>query len=41
MINGNLAAMLMELEGISSEVVKDGCNRIPYMAFRGILVSGK
>lgn len=41
MINGNLAAMLMELEGISSEVLKDGCNMIPYMAFRGILVSGK
>ena len=41
MINGNIAAMLMELEGVSSEVSYDGYNAVPYMAFNGIIVSGK
>lgn len=41
MVNGNVAAMLMDLEGISSEVVCNGGHVLPYMAFRGIVISGK
>ncbi len=41
MINGNIATMLMNLVDISKEVLLDGCDVIPYMAFDGIVVSGK
>lgn len=41
MINGNLATMLMNLVDISKEVVCDGGTVLPYMAFDGIVVSGK
>jgi len=41
MINGNLATMLMNLVDISKEVVCDGNGVLPYMAFDGIVVSGK
>ncbi len=41
MINGNLADMLMNLVDISKELAVDGRNVVPYMAFEGIVVSGK
>ena len=41
MINGNLADMLMNLVDVSSELSVDGMNVVPYMAFNGIVVSGK
>lgn len=41
MINGNIADMLLNLVDISKEVRCDGWNVLPYMAFDGILVSGK
>ena len=41
MINGNFAEMLNSLRDISKEVVLDGSSVIPYMAFDGIVVSGK
>ena len=41
MISGNLATMLMNVVGISKEVVCDGSCVLPYMAFDGIVVSGK
>ena len=41
MISGNLADMLKNLRGISSEVLEDGTLSMPYMAFDGITVSGK
>ena len=40
MISGNLAAMLKNIVGISSEVLCDGTCILPYMAFGGITVSG-
>ncbi len=41
MINGNIADMFMNIEGISEETVCDGYDVLPYMAFNGIIVSGK
>ncbi len=41
MINGNLATMLMNIVGISKETVCDGVSVLPYIAFDGIVVSGK
>ena len=41
MINGNLAEMLMNLVDISSETVCAGDDVLPYMAFDGIMISGK
>lgn len=41
MINGNIADMFMNLAGISEETVCDGYDVLPYMAFNGIIVSGK
>lgn len=41
MINGNIAAMFMNLVDISKESVCDGTSVLPYMAFDGIVVSGK
>lgn len=41
MINGNVAEMFMNLAGISKETVCDGMDVLPYMAFNGIVVSGK
>ena len=41
MINGNIADMLLNLVDISKEVRCDGWDVLPYMAFDGILVSGK
>ncbi len=41
MINGNFAEMINRLHGISKEVVVDGGSVLPYMAFDGIVVSGK
>lgn len=40
MISGNLAAMLKNVVGISSDVVCDGTCVLPYVAFGGITVSG-
>ncbi|MBQ6862822.1 MAG: TldD/PmbA family protein [Clostridia bacterium] len=40
MISGNLAAMLKNIVGISSEVSCDGTTVLPYIAFGGITVSG-
>jgi PmbA protein len=41
MINGNLAEMLLNLVGVSKEVVANGWDVLPYMAFDGIVVTGK
>ncbi|MBR6359769.1 MAG: TldD/PmbA family protein [Lachnospiraceae bacterium] len=41
MINGNFADMINNLHGISSDVIEDGSSVLPYMAFDGIVVSGK
>ena len=40
MINGNLADLLVNIRGISSEVVKDGSSVLPWMAFDGAIISG-
>ncbi len=41
MINGNLGAMLQNIEAISKEIVADGNMVLPYVAVNGIVVSGK
>jgi len=41
MISGNLAGMLNNVRGISSEVFKDGGSVLPYLAVDGITISGK
>ncbi len=41
MINGNLGAMLMNIKGISKDVVVDGNMVIPYICVGGVVVSGK
>ncbi len=41
MINGNLADILNNLVAISKETVCDGMDVLPYMAFDGIVISGK
>lgn len=41
MINGNLAAMLKQVQAISREVVEDGAMSLPWLAVGGITISGK
>ena len=41
MISGNLAGMLNQVAGISSETVEDGSGSLPFMAVNGITISGK
>ena len=41
MISGNLAAMLKEVRGISSETVADGNRVLPWIALDGITLSGE
>ncbi len=41
MISGNLAAMLNDLVGLSSEVSNDGSSLVPWGAFGGVTISGK
>ena len=41
MIAGNLADMLKNFVGSSSERVKNGCSVLPFAAFSGITISGK
>ncbi|MGL4738806.1 MAG: metallopeptidase TldD-related protein [Cellulosilyticaceae bacterium] len=41
MISGNLAALLNHLVAISKEVSLDGYSVLPYMAFDGVVISGK
>lgn len=41
MINGNLAKLLNSLVAISEETVEDGSSVLPYMAFDGVVISGK
>ena len=41
MINGNVADMLNDLVGISSEASVDGSSVLPYVAFGGVTISGK
>lgn len=41
MVNGNIAEMLNHLSGISTETVCTGGDVLPYMAFDGIIISGK
>lgn len=41
MINGNLAQLLNHLVAISKETVADGTSVLPYMAFDGVVISGK
>lgn len=41
MINGNLSQLLNHLVAISKETVADGTSVVPYMAFDGVVISGK
>ena len=41
MISGCVPEMLKQIRGISSDVMKDGNVRLPYVAFEGITISGK
>lgn len=41
MINGNLAQLLNSLTAVSKETVADGSCVLPYMAFEGVMISGK
>ena len=41
MISGNLAEMLMNVVDISKETIADGTGVLPYIAFDGIVISGK
>lgn len=41
MINGNLGEMLKNVSAVSEEVICDGNSVLPYMAFNGIVISGK
>jgi PmbA protein len=41
MISGNLAELLNNVEAISSEVVCDGMSVLPWIAFKGVTISGK
>lgn len=41
MINGNLAQLLNSLTAVSKETVADGASVLPYMAFEGVVISGK
>ena len=41
MISGSVPDMLNNIRAISSDVLKDGSNSIPYIAFDGVTISGK
>ncbi|HZK29555.1 MAG TPA: metallopeptidase TldD-related protein, partial [Clostridia bacterium] len=41
MVSGNLADLLVNIRAISSELVKDGSSVLPWIAFNGVVVSGK
>ena len=41
MISGCVPDMLMQIRGISSDLLKDGKVSIPYIAFDGLTISGK
>ncbi len=41
MISGNLAGMLLSVEGVSRETVSDGSASLPWLAVGGITISGK
>ena len=41
MISGNLAQLLNSLVAISRETVENGSSVLPYMAFDGVVISGK
>ena len=41
MVTGNLADLLMNIRAISSERVRDGSSVLPFMAFDGVIISGK
>ena len=41
MISGCVPDMLNNIRAISSDVLKDGSNRVPYIAFDGVTISGK
>ena len=41
MISGNLADLLNSLVAISRETVENGSSVLPYMAFDGVVISGK
>ncbi|MBQ6735521.1 MAG: TldD/PmbA family protein [Lachnospiraceae bacterium] len=41
MISGNLAEMLCSLRDLSAEQMEDGEGSVPYMAFDGLLISGR
>ena len=41
MISGCVPDMLNNIRAISSDVLKDGSNSIPYIAFEGVTISGK
>ncbi len=41
MINGNLGDIIMDIEGISKEVLCDGNSVLPYLAVGGAVISGK
>ena len=40
MLAGNLAQLLQNVAGISRELVCDGAAVLPWVAFRGVTVSG-
>jgi PmbA protein len=41
MINGNLAAFLMNIKALSTEVVKDGSSVLPWVSIEGVGIAGK
>ncbi len=41
MVNGNLGAMFANIRGITKEQLCDGMTVVPYIAFDGIVISGK
>ena len=41
MISGSVPDMLMNIRAVSSDLLKDGSNSIPYIAFDGVTISGK
>ena len=40
MISGSVPEMLRQIRGISNDVLKDGSDSVPYIAFDGITISG-
>ena len=41
MISGCVADMLLNIRGISSDLLQDGAASLPFIAFDGVTVSGK